>query len=248
MRLSLLLLCCAAGPAYAQVTTNDSALQGLQAQPAPATTPAPILPPAPRVASKVTPTAAAKSSTPHGAAHATAKPAKLPAVPAAPPPNLVLAPPPPNLPEHKRIPPPAVPVKADAPGTVSPINGTTRITFGPGNAELNPAVNDAILAVAARAKADPTLIITINAWAPGTAEDPSTPRRLSLDRALNARAVLINAGITSERIIAVAHGFTGIEAGPPDRMDIAAAAPRTAPPGKPVPLPAPPTPPAKTKP
>jgi outer membrane protein OmpA-like peptidoglycan-associated protein len=248
MRLTLLLLCCAAGPALAQVTTNDSALQGLQATPAPAApAPKPILPPAPSTAT-VKPLTAAQPARHGAAAHAPAKPAKLPAVPLAPPPNLVLAPPPPNLPEHKRVPPPPVPIKPDAPGTVTDIAGGSRITFGPGSADLNPAMNDALQALAARAKADPTLDITITAYAPGTAEDPSTPRRLSLDRALAARAMLINAGIASERIHAVARGFTGIEAGPPDRMDMVAAAPHAAPPGKPVPLPTPPPKPAKAPP
>jgi len=246
MRLLPILFCLALPAAglcpslcFAQVTTNDAALQGLQPAPvpqAPAAAPTP-----PLTAPRAKPASATPRSKPARPAKAAASPglAKPPAVPAAPPPNLVLVPPPPSLPEHKRAPPPAVPVKPDAPGTVVDLPGGSRILFGAGSADLNPATNAAILALAARAKADPALRLTITAWAPGTPEDPSTPRRLSLDRALAARAVLINAGIASERVFAIAKGFNGIEAGPPDRMDIVAAAAKTAPAGTPVAPPAP---------
>jgi hypothetical protein len=64
-------------------------------------------------------------------------------------------------------------------------------------------------------------MISVTAWAAGNNDDPSTPRRVSLDRALAARAVLINAGVISERIHAVAKGFADPGAGPIDRVDIA---------------------------
>jgi hypothetical protein len=47
--------------------------------------------------------------------------------------------------------------------------------------------------------------------------------------------VLINAGIVSNRILAVSKGFAGIEGGPPDRLEITAAGPKQTPAGKPVP-------------
>lgn len=94
---------------------------------------------------------------------------------------------------------------------------------------MNQAMHDAVSAMAARALSDPTLTITLTAWAPGTPEDPSSPRRLSLDRALAARAILINAGVPSERIFAVAKGFAGVEGGPADRLDMVAARPRPTP-------------------
>jgi outer membrane protein OmpA-like peptidoglycan-associated protein len=214
----------AASGARAQVTTNDKALQALKPEPAP---PSPA-------ASAAAPPPAASHATPHRAAvrsaHAKAKPAPLPPVPGSPPPIPVLVPPPPVLPGHVRPPPPPIPIKPDAVGTVAQLGEGLRITFGPGSSDINPAMDQALLDVAAKAKSDPAAIITITAWAPGTKEDPSTPRRLSLDRALNARAILINAGIVSERIDAVAKGASDIGNLPADRMDITVARPRSTPP------------------
>jgi outer membrane protein OmpA-like peptidoglycan-associated protein len=143
----------------------------------------------------------------------------------------VIIPPPLVLPQHVREAPPPVPVKPDAIGTVTKIDGGTRLTFGPGGSDLNDATDAALIEIAGAARLDKQIEITITAWAPGTSEDPSTPRRLSLDRALAARAVLIHEGVESERIHAVAKGFTDIGGGPPDRLDIVAAHPRSTPAG-----------------
>ena len=172
--------------AQAQVTTNDQALDSLKPA-APAQ--APAAPAARPVHHSVR-----RTST-----HPAARAAPPPAVPAAPPVNPVMIPPPPVLPVHPKPLPPPVPIKADAAGATSLIPGGVRLTFGPGTADLNPVNDQSLLNIAKLAQLDPALVITINAWAPGTPEDPSTPRRLSLDRALAARAVLINAGIPSDR-------------------------------------------------
>ena len=113
-----------------------------------------------------------------------------------------------------------MPVKPDAPGTATALPGGTRITFGAGQSDLNPGTLAAIKAIAPAALANPAMIIGVTAWAPGTKDDPSTPRRLSLDRALAARAVLINAGLPSERIRAIAKGMNDIGDAPPDRVDV----------------------------
>ena len=120
-----------------------------------------------------------------------------------------------------------------ATGTASPIPDGTRITFGASSADLNPSTYAALVAIAAQANQDKLIEITLSAWAPGSNDDPSTPRRLSLDRALAGRAVLIHAGVASERIHAVAKGFIDIGADTPDRMDIIAAHPRATPAPKP---------------
>jgi outer membrane protein OmpA-like peptidoglycan-associated protein len=153
-------------------------------------------------------------------------------VPAAPPINPVILPAPFVMPTHPRPKPPPVPCKPDAVGTVTAIPGGSRITFAPGVATLNQRGCDAILAIGNLAKANPALQISVTAWAPGTSDDPSPPRVLSLERALAARALLINAGLASDRIFAVAKGFDGIAGAPPDRMDVTAAAPRSAPAGR----------------
>jgi hypothetical protein len=140
------------------------------------------------------------------------------------------------VPTHAAPPPPPVPVVATAAGTVTAINGGARLTFGAGSADLNTATYASLVEAATRAKLDPTLEVTITAWAPGTPDDPSTPRRLALDRALAGRAVLIFQGVSSDRIHAVAKGFIDIGTTlPPDRMDVIAAAPHATPAGAPAP-------------
>ncbi len=222
---ALALLCFLPLPALAQVTTDDSALKA-------------ITPTAPAGAPSHQSTASGPSlpqSRAHRPAHRApttahaAKPALPPQVPLAPPPNPVILPPPQVLPVHAPVLPPAITPNPAAPTTATTIASGTRLVFGAGNADLNQATLDALQAVAASAKADPEMQITITAWAPGVPEDPSTPHRLSLDRALAARAVLIHAGIASERILAIAKGANDIAGGPPDRMDVIAARPRPTP-------------------
>lgn len=189
-------------PAAAQVTTDTQALDKL----APAAQ---------------QPAAPAPAPAPKHRAHVAA-PKKLPAIgmPAAPPLHPVIQPPPFVMPSHAPPPPPPVPVRDDAPGVATPITAGTRLTFGAGVSDLNPATLAAIQAIGTKALADPASIISITAWAPGTADDPSTARRLSLDRALAVRAVLIHAGLVSDKIRAVAKGNNDIGAGPADRADV----------------------------
>jgi hypothetical protein len=61
-------------------------------------------------------------------------------------------------------------------------------------------------------------------------EDPSSPRRLSLARALTVRSVLIAQGFASTRIYVKALGATtpALAEGPPDRVDIVVAGMRPA--------------------
>jgi outer membrane protein OmpA-like peptidoglycan-associated protein len=216
----------------AQVTTDDSALKAITPKAPIAGAALPASGPAsgPSAASQPASTPARARRVVHRAptAHA-AKPALPPQVPLAPPPNPVILPPPQVLPVHAPVLPPAITPNPAAPTTATPLAGGTRLVFGAGNSDLNQATLDALQAVAATAKADPEMQITITAWAPGVPEDPSTPHRLSLDRALAARAVLINAGIASERILAIAKGANDIAGGPPDRMDVVAARPRPTP-------------------
>jgi len=194
----LLALCLLVTPAFAQVSTDSKALDQLA------------------------PTA--KPTAPSPAHHARRvvvpkKPLKAVAMPAAPPVNPVIQPPAFAMPVHKPAPPPPVPVKPDAAGAATPLPHGTRITFAAGGADLNPATFATLQALAAKGVGNPALIIDITAWAPGPADDPSTARRLSLDRALAARAVLISGGMVSEHIRVVARGFSDIGQGPADRLD-----------------------------
>ncbi len=210
----------------AQVTTNDQSLDQLKSTPA---APAPTEPPAAsrsKARPRRTTHAAPSRTTAKTITKATPAKPPPPPLPAGPPPNPVIQPPPFVMPAHPPPPPPTVPVKSDAIGTATALPGNLeRITFGPGSSDLNPATVAAIRQIASAAIANPALLITITAWAAGNNDDPSTPRRISLDRALAARAVLINAGIISERIHAIAKGFSDPGTGPIDRLDIATSVP-----------------------
>ena len=95
------------------------------------------------------------------------------------------------------------------------------MTFGPDRTDLNPAT-EAALREFARSVKESEAAINVNASAAGGPEDPSTPRRLSLARALAARAVLISEGIPSARIYVRALGAAGGD-GPADRVDVTSA-------------------------
>jgi len=204
-------------PAVAQVSMDNRALDALQ--PAAPAAKAPAHPNTGHAPHHGARHPAAKHAPAKAPQHAAAKPVP-PSVPAAAPAAPVIAPPPIVFPVHPAPPPPPVPVVVTAPGAASQVGTMTRVTFGPGQADLNPATAAAIRAVGEAAKADPAATISVEAYAPGTEDDPSTPRRLSLSRALAARAVLINAGVPSTHIYVRALGNTHIGDGPADRVDL----------------------------
>jgi outer membrane protein OmpA-like peptidoglycan-associated protein len=209
----------AAGTAMAQVTTNRGALDSLGTQApgahsgshhhaASAAHPARHSSPPPRTPARPA----------HAAVHAPAA-----TIPAAPPPPPVFRAPVINVPLHPPPPPPPVPVVQTAQGSVAAIDGGTRISFGAGSADLNPAMMQALHAFADRLKGAPQSRADVNAMSSGTADDPSTPRRIALERGLAARAVLINDGIASTRIyVRVMDVPAGPKDGPapPDRIDM----------------------------
>ncbi len=240
----LALLCFLPAAAMAQVNVNSDALDRLSTTPdapaAPAATktapdkdkatapakrpahhPAPAHRPAPKTAKPTAPETPAPAPNP---ITGSSKPPKFPrpnepvtlapAAPAAP----VLAPPAP-LPPPRPVPAPVIPTTPDAAGEATKIPGGVRITFGPGKADLNAATEAAIREVGHTIAADPNAAVNVFAYAAGSTDDPSTPRRLSLSRALAARAVLMSEGIASTRIYPRALGNTPSD-GPPDRVDV----------------------------
>lgn len=210
LHFSLLAACLCAAPAAAQVSTDDHALD--QLAPVPAAPAKAALPKA----------GAAKGGHPTRHPHAAPPARRLtgPTMPSAPPANPVIVPPAFVMPTHAPPAPPPVPVRPDAEGAAFPIPGGTRITFGAGSSDLNPATLAALQAIGTQAAANPATIVSVTGWAPGPVDDPSTARRLSLDRALAARAVLIRAGMLSDRIRAVAKGSNEVAGGPADRVDV----------------------------
>jgi outer membrane protein OmpA-like peptidoglycan-associated protein len=110
----------------------------------------------------------------------------------------------------------------DAAGEPSPIPDGVRVTFGAGSADLNEATAGAIRHLGETWAANPVATFNVYAYAAGAPDDPSTPRRLSLSRALAARAVLLAEGIGSARIYPRALGSTAPQ-GPVDRVDVVVA-------------------------
>jgi outer membrane protein OmpA-like peptidoglycan-associated protein len=212
-----LLLLCLGGAAQAQTATapavNNNALDALKpAAPAPR----------PQHPAQRAPQHHAPAPGPKTAARPPPPPPppKPPAVPTAPP-AIAAIPPAVAVPMQRPPEPPPIPVAADAPGDAAPLPGGLRATFGSGRSELNQATEAAIRGFA-RPLRDTAQPVQVSAFAAGTPEDPSTPRRLSLARALAARAVLINEGIASTRIYVRALGSAAGD-GPADRVDLSAA-------------------------
>ncbi len=216
----------AALPALAQVTVNPGALDALPKPAHPARPrPAPHRPARPAASAPTPPAPAAPAKT--------AKPEK-PVIPVTPPAILAI-PPPVVVPLSHPPPPPPVPVADDAPGDATPLAGGVRITFGADRFQFNPTTEAALRSFARSLAGKEDARVNIYAYAAGAPDDPSTPRRLSLERALAARAVLMDEGIASPRIYPRALGPAG-GGGDPDRIDVTS--------GQPGPPPAPPQSPA----
>ena len=217
--------------AMAQVTVDPRALDNLN-PPAPKSAPAKPAP-APRPAPAKPPAAVPKPPTPPPAppsAGVTIRPTPgapgAPSVPAAGPAGINI--PPPIVVPTRPAPPPAPPtISADSPSTTAPLQGGLRVVFGTGRSDINPTVDTAIrsLTRGAGPVAPDATSYTVTAYAAGAPEDPSTPRRLSLSRALTVRSVLISQGIPSVRIFVKAFGpaSPGFTDGPADRADIVVA-------------------------
>jgi outer membrane protein OmpA-like peptidoglycan-associated protein len=196
-----------ADKAQAQVTLNPDALAHLKAAPAAAP---PTSPSKPTI------------SKPKISKPTVAKPPSPVAVPipvlATAPPEIAKLPPPvvvPLRPVSKPIPP--LPV-ANAPGHASAIPSGIRLQYQGDSSNLNPAMDRALRDFARKSLPGP---VALDAFASRNNNDPSTPRRLSLLRALAARAILIDAGLASEKIYVRSHAPSLDNATlPADRLDI----------------------------
>ncbi|MGH7079357.1 MAG: OmpA family protein [Acetobacteraceae bacterium] len=92
------------------------------------------------------------------------------------------------------------------------------------DATLNPTTLHALQSLAADAAERHAPSVTVAAYAARDPSDPSTPRRLSLSRALAARAVFREAGIPSERIYVRALLIAEQGSAPVNRVDVTLAA------------------------
>lgn len=224
------------GTATAQVSVDQGALKGLG--PPPTATPA-----APVVKAPTKPSArrsarhpAARHTPPHPPPHG------APKIPA--PVIHITPPPPPQLAPlvtvpHAALPVPQVPLVPNAAGDAAPMAAGLQVTFGPDSADLNQKTVAAIRRFADGLKPDPNAAVALDAFAPGSPDDLSTPRRLSLSRGLAVRSVLLGEGLPSSRIFVRALGSATTN-GPADRVDVSRNLPDGRIPAPPVLSPSPP--------
>ena len=203
-----------------------------------APTPAPATPPA-GVAANRTPPAVPASIVPSAAPASPALPAREPpsarvvpppvsSAPLAPPPAPVLAGVP-AVPSASSAVPPRAPIGAPAPaslpaaaGPVAPSHPLT-VLFRPKASTLAPADAAAITRLARTTPETDATSFTVLAYAAGSPQNPSAPRRLSLARALAVRAALRAGGAPAGRIYLRAMGAApgaAHGAGPADRAEI----------------------------
>ena len=103
--------------------------------------------------------------------------------------------------------------------TEAPTDGNLRIVFEPTSAEIGPRGDSLISGLSQRLTRDESLRLQIRAYAGGTPESAQQARRLSLDRALAVRLLLIERGVRGTRIDIRALG-NNAEDDPRDRVDI----------------------------
>jgi len=192
------------------------AQQPARATPTPAPPPA-VAPGTPALAPSASAPPPAPAAPAAGAAATAAAAAAItiPDAPAAPP---VIPPVP--APAVAAPPPRPTPVAA-AGSAAAALREGLRVTFATGRSDLSPEAAAALERFASSAPKDDAVTLNVAAYAAGNPEDPSTPRRLALARALAIRTALMAEGIASARIYVRAHGTSGdFAAGPADRVDI----------------------------
>ncbi len=95
----------------------------------------------------------------------------------------------------------------------------TRLLFSGESTELSEAAKQNLNGVIAKMQSDDELRIQLVAYASGTADQTAKARRISLSRALAARAYVLGQGVRSTRIDVRALGNAS-EDSPADRIDV----------------------------
>lgn len=225
-------------PAHAQVTLNLDAIEPTPAKPQ--SRPRPASPqgasqgvrPQTRPATSARPHATAAQSPVNGrngqsaarataAAAAAATAATAITLPVNPPPTATLAPP--AAPLTNPAPPPRpIPIATASSTVAASATDSLRIVFPGDKSDLSADAITALEQFAKSAPANDAITFNVAAYAAGNPEDPSTPRRLALARALAIRTALMADGIASARIYVRAHGVPAQTTdGPADRVDVA---------------------------
>jgi outer membrane protein OmpA-like peptidoglycan-associated protein len=122
-------------------------------------------------------------------------------------------PPPPKAPTKPATLEPGTPPQS---GIVAPI----RIGFPAGTADLDADAKRELDGVAESLSTDEQRRVQLIAYASGTSEEANQARRLSLSRALNVRAYLIDRGVRNTRMDVRALGNRPEAGQPEDRVDI----------------------------
>jgi len=198
---------------------------------------APAVPP-PKVAASapvLAPPPATKPAAPTPAAPAPQQMASNQPAPAVNQPKSILTPPPPPAasapPTALVAPPAAAPHPAPAPvetqvaslpppaPTPPAVPDEYKIAFKIGASDVPSDATATLKAMAARINKDPSLRVQLLAFASDAEKSVSRSRRLSLERAVNVRKQLLNAGVDSTRIEVRALGEQS-GGGEPDRVDV----------------------------
>jgi outer membrane protein OmpA-like peptidoglycan-associated protein len=166
--------------------------------------------------SEAAPAASAAAS--GSAAPSPSTPVVPPALPQTVPQTALITPIAPAPPAAESAPPPP-PVSDKAATNAAPTVSGLRVTFASGQSELSPESVAAIKQFASGPTTGDTSSFNVMAYAPGSPDDPSTARRVSLSRAMAVRSALVADGVPSARIYVRALGAQSGD-GPPDRVDV----------------------------
>lgn len=150
----------------------------------------------------------------------------IPPIPPSPPP-LILAPPFPSVTIHPPVDPePVLPVKgaiSDTRPLANSLEGI-RVEFAPLKDDMDQETIDAISRFGKHMAHNPRKRLLLEGFSGAQNDDPSLPRRLSLQRLLKIRSLLMRAGVASTRIypktIGIPRAGTHETNGPQDRVDI----------------------------
>src|SRR3984957_3837711 len=115
--------------------------------------------------------------------------------------------------------PPPPPVSDKAATNAAPTVSGLRVPFASGQSELSPESAAAIKQFASGPTTGEASSFNVLAYAPGSPDDPSTARRVSVSRAMAVRNALVADGVPSARIYVAALGAQSGD-GPPDRVDV----------------------------
>jgi outer membrane protein OmpA-like peptidoglycan-associated protein len=137
------------------------------------------------------------------------------AMPSSPPLSSPSPSPPPSSPS-----PPAAPARAKPAAVEHDTGSQPHVDFAAGTAELTPGARTELDAIAKKLTAAEDMRVQLVAYATGSNDEANLARRLSLSRALNVRAYLIDHGVRNTRMDVRALGNRPDGAKPADRVDI----------------------------